>query len=300
MPQSRFSWIPPQEVLSYEEIIRLLKLMAGLGIKKVRLTGGEPLIRRDILSLVREIQAIDGIEKLCITTNGVLLPGLARQLYELGLRHVNISLDTLRPELFRQLTGRDHFSDVWSGIMECIRLGFRPIKINAVMMRGKNHQELPDLAALVLKYPVEVRFIEFMPVGNESRWESSYFIPSSEAARMIEDRLGPLEPLRQEHMGPARLFRVSGGMGAIGFINPMSHNFCSSCNRIRITSDGRMRLCLFSDNEIDLKSLLRSEASDQEISDFIKDAVKRKPESYAKIDKDSHPSCRRKMSSIGG
>ena len=301
MPQSRFSWIPQEEVLTYEEIIRLLEVMAGLGIRKVRLTGGEPLVRRDILSLVEEIQAIGGIEKLCLTTNGVLLPQLARDLYGLGLRHVNISLDTLRPELFKELTGRDNFAQVWKGIMKCVELGFSPIKINAVMLRGRNHTELADLAALALRYPIEVRFIEFMPVGNESRWESRYFIPSKEARALIEERLGPLTPIEQKHMGPARLYELEGAMGTIGFINPMSHNFCSSCNRIRITSDGRMRLCLFSDSEIDLKPLLRQGASRQEMAAFIQDAVKHKPASYAKIEDDEgHPSCRRKMSTIGG
>ena len=299
MPQSRFNWIPHDEVLSYEEIISLLKVLTSLGIKKVRLTGGEPLVRRDILALVQEIIAIPGLEKLCITTNGTLLPELADDLYRLGLRHLNISLDSLDSELFAKLSGKDQFHRVWQGIRRCIELGFHPLKLNAVMLKGRNESEIPKLAGLVLKYPVQMRFIEFMPIGKESPWNSSLFFSSDEARTLIEKELGPLVPSASHSRGPAEIFHVEGGLGSIGFINPMSHNFCSTCNRIRITSDGKMRLCLFSDSEIDLKSMLRAGAGENELADFILDAVQQKPEGYAKIENE-RPSCTRDMSSIGG
>ncbi len=300
MPQADFNWMPPDEILRFEEIIQLTRVLASIGVRKVRFTGGEPLVRKDIVKLISDVGALDGVSETCITTNGVLLAQMAEDLFDAGLRHLNISLDTLRPDRFREITGRDFFPQVWAGIRECIDRGFSPIKINFVMMKGKNDDEIVDFARLTAEYPVDVRFIEFMPIGKHSKWGRNHFLPSDSALAQIEQALGKLTPVgRGREAGPAEMFALKNGLGKIGFISPLSHRFCSQCNRIRVTADGRIRLCLFSDMEIDLRRVLRKGVSDVELSRFFTEIVLKKPARYLK-NKQDVPSCDRQMSSIGG
>ena len=300
MPQADFNWMEPTEILRFEEIVQLTRVLAGLGVKKVRFTGGEPLVRRDVLKLVRDVSSLPGVEETCLTTNGVLLKKMAHELFDAGLRHLNISLDTLRPERFKAVTGRDHFQEVWEGIEKGLDLGFSPVKLNFVMMRGKNDDEIVDFARLTRQYPMDVRFIEFMPIGKHSKWGRNYFLSSDEAVKQITAELGPLNPVKSEAgAGPAELYTLSHGMGRIGFISPLSHRFCSRCNRLRVTADGRLRLCLFSDLEIGIRDMLRQGVTDTELAQFFSDIILKKPARYLSHKKDV-PTCERQMSSIGG
>jgi cyclic pyranopterin phosphate synthase len=300
MPQADFNWMPHHNILRFEEIVRLVKVLALQGVRKIRLTGGEPLVRRDVIRLMEGISNLEGVEELCLTTNGVELSRLAESIFSLGVRHINISLDTLKRERFQAITGRDLFDNVWDGIQKCVSLGFSPIKINFVMMKGKNDDEITDFALLSAKFPIEVRFIEFMPVGKDSNWGAGYFLSSDQAKKGIEERLGRLEPEeRTKNSGPAERYSLQGGKGTIGFISPLSHRFCRECNRLRITADGRLRLCLFSDKEVLLRDMLRSQISDGELAEFLSGAVMRKPARYL-VQEQEVPSCDRQMSSIGG
>ncbi len=300
MPQADFNWMPHDNILSFEEILRLVRVLARQGVRKIRLTGGEPLVRKDVVRLMEGLSGLEGVEEMCLTTNGVVLPELAGSIFNLGIRHINISLDTLRRDRFRMITGRDMFEKVWDGIQRCIALGFSPIKINFVMIKGKNDDEIRDFALLAARYPVEVRFIEFMPVGRGSNWGKECFVPSDQAVQAIEDGAGKLVPRkRTKYSGPAELYSLRGGKGTIGFISPLSHRFCRECNRLRVTADGRLRLCLFSDREIPLRDMLRRQVSDDELAEFLSGAVMEKPARYL-VRERNVPSCDRQMSSIGG
>lgn len=300
MPQTSFSWMPSESILTFEEIYTLCHAFCRMGIKKIRLTGGEPLVRRGVVDLIRRLNGIDGLEEICITTNGTLLGQYAAELLEAGVKHVNISLDTMTPDTYASITGADMFSHVWDSIQKVIELGFPRIKINAVVIRDLTHMDVLDLARLSRQYPVDVRFIEFMPVGDEIPWSPESLIPSDEIRRMIEAELGRLEPVRRiEGAGPANLFRLNGALGLIGFISPLSHHFCSTCNRLRITADGKLRLCLFSDSEIDIKTPMRQGMKGHELENFLRKAVSIKPEGYHALGK-AKVSCHKRMSSIGG
>ncbi len=300
MPQADFNWMPPQKILRFEEIVQIVRVLASQGVKKVRFTGGEPLVRKDVVKLVADVSSLVGIEEVCLTTNGVLLRSMANGLYDAGLRHLNISLDTLKPERFLAITGRDFFDEVWKGIEKCIHLGFSPVKINFVMMRGKNDDEIVDFVRLTERLPIDVRFIEFMPIGKHSKWGRNYFISSDEALGRIEKEFGRLLPVeRTKDSGPAQMYRFEKGKGKIGFISPLSHRFCSSCNRLRITADGRVRLCLFSDIEIGLRERLRKGVTDDGLAQIFSDIITKKPARYLTNQTDV-PSCNRQMSSIGG
>ncbi len=300
MPQAGFKWMPPGQILRFEEIVQLTRVLADLGVKKVRFTGGEPLVRKDVVKLIADVNQLDGIKETCLTTNGVLLKSMASDLFNAGLRHLNVSLDTLHAKRFEQITGRDFFYQVWSGIEKSLELGFFPVKINFVMMRGKNDDEVVDFARLAQHYNLEVRFIEFMPIGKKSKWGRQYFLPSDEARSLIEREFGKLIPIkRKDDAGPADMYLLQEGIGKVGFISPLSHRFCSSCNRLRVTADGRVRLCLFSDLEFGLRDLLRKGISDNQLSRFFSDIILRKPARYLTKKKDI-PSCDRQMSSIGG
>ncbi len=300
MPQADFNWMPYENILRFEEIIQLVRVLACQGVRKIRLTGGEPLVRKDVVRLMGDISNLEGVEELCLTTNGVALAELAEGLFAIGLRHINISLDTLRRERFQEITGRDLFDRVWSGIQRCIELGFSPIKINFVMIKGKNDDEIADFALLAARYPIEVRFIEFMPIGRGSNWGRDYFFSSDQAIELIEKRAGKLVvEQRRPFSGPAELYSLKGGKGTVGFISPLSHRFCSECNRLRITADGRLRLCLFSDREILLRQMLRDGIGQKDLAQFLAKAVMKKPARYLAKDYDV-PHCDRTMSSIGG
>ncbi len=300
MPQSSFSWMPSENILSFEEIHRLCRAFCRLGIRKIRLTGGEPLVRRGITDLIRKLNRLDGLEEICLTTNGTLLGRHAAELLDAGVTHINISLDTMIPDTYASITGADMFQQVWDSIMKVIELGFSQVKINSVVIKGVTDRDIYDLAELAVRYPIDVRFIEFMPVGDSIPWSPESMIPSRQVRQMIEKKLGRLEPVKHsEGAGPAMLYRMDGAAGHIGFISPLSHHFCGTCNRLRITADGKLRLCLFSDSEIDLKTPLRQGMKGAELDQFLTKAVAVKPEGYHSLGK-KQVSCRKRMSSIGG
>jgi cyclic pyranopterin phosphate synthase len=293
--------LPSTELLSYEELLRVIGVATGLGIKKIRLTGGEPLVRRDVGKFIRQLTALKGIEEVRITTNGILLAEKAAELYAAGIRKVNISLDTLKPERFKDITAVDGLDKVRQGIELALKLGFTSVKINVVAMRGINDDEFLDFARLTIDQPLQVRFIEFMPMGDESRWQQDHYIDSAEIRSGIEN-LGKLTPVSLgtgQLDGPARVYQLSGAMGSIGFISPISHKFCSSCNRLRLTAEGFLRACLLTDDETDLKSIVRGGGSDEDINRAISDTISRKAESH-RLSIAEIRNCHGRMSRIGG
>jgi len=300
MPQTSFSWMPHDSILSYEEILKVCGVLAGLGVTKIRLTGGEPLVRKGLVGLVERVAAVPGISDLGLTTNGVLLERYARDLHRAGLRRINVSLDSLKRSKFADITGRDLLSAVWRGIEAAMAAGFSPIKINSVILSGVNDDEIPALAALSMKFPVEVRFIEFMPVGQNEEWQKDRFMSEEQIRTAVEVACGPLAPVRRiENSGPASVYSLQGAKGRVGFISALSHRFCSTCNRLRLTADGRLRLCLFSDVETDVKTALRRGATQDELQALFRRAVLEKPTGYGAKGK-SEPGCARAMFSIGG
>jgi GTP 3',8-cyclase len=299
MPEEGVPLIPHRDILTYEEILRVVRIFAGEGISKVRLTGGEPLIRKGIVGFVSDLSRIDGIKDLSLTTNGVLLRELAFGLKQAGLNRVNVSLDSLRRERFRQIARRDEYDRVWSGIEEALRAGLSPIKINMVAIQGVNDDEIEDFARLTLQLPLTVRYIEYMPAGNGKEWneQSVLTIPQ------IQDRIGKIGKLisipPDQWDGPARRYRIEGATGEIGLIGAVSDHFCRECNRLRLTPDGRIRLCLFSDEEIDIRDLLRRGGSDDELREKLRAALLSKPEKHH-ISTHQFRKCQRNMSAIGG
>jgi cyclic pyranopterin phosphate synthase len=284
MPGEGVSKIPAGDILRYEEILRLVRIGAAQGIRKVRITGGEPLVRSGIAGFVSKLSSVEGIVDLCLTTNGVLLKGLARDLKRAGLNRVTISLDSLRRDRFEQITGRDALDLVLDGIDASLAEGFVPVKVNVVVMQGMNEEEIVDFSRLSVSHPLEVRFIERMPFGKreETRgcglWEGQG-LAGKEVLRRIEEALGPLEPASPtvSFPGPARLYRVPGSPGRIGLITPMTHPFCDACTRLRLTPDGKLRNCLFSDDEIDVRRVLRAGEDDRGVREAFEEAVRSKP-----------------------
>ncbi len=293
------------DLLSYEELLRTVRLAVGMGMNKLRLTGGEPLVRRGILDFIQQLSSLEGLEQVRLTTNGVLLAEYADKLYAGGIRHINVSLDTLYPEKFKKITGYDYFAKVWEGLQVAKQIGFR-IKLNVVAMKGINDDEFQDFGRLALDHPFQVRFIEFMPVGQKNTWQKEQYIRAEEIKMLISE-LGVLTPFRKENgEGPARMFDLESPdkrKGAVGFISPISHHFCDQCNRLRLTSEGKLRSCLLNDKETDLKLLLRGGASDQEIIDRIRQTILDKPKGHTlqeDLTTDQRPSCGGQMSRIGG
>lgn len=287
------------EILRYEELLRLAAVAANLGMKKLRVTGGEPLVRRGLAGFIRRLHDTPGVDEICLTTNGVRLAERAEALWTAGLRRLNISLDTLHPERYRQITGGDYFSQVWEGLRIAEALGFAPIKINCVVMRGLNDDELLAFARLSLEYPYQVRFIEFMPIGAQSRWHHRYYLSTADLQARLRG-LGKLEEIAPEAAaGPARRFRLSGARGELGFISPISQHFCPTCNRLRLTADGRLRPCLFSDQEIDIKTPLRQGASEATLQELFLTAIRIKPKRHP-LGAPEPYTCQRPMASIGG
>jgi cyclic pyranopterin phosphate synthase len=275
MPE-RPVWFPRSEILSYEEIARIVEVLARHGVRRVRITGGEPLVRQDLPVLFDLLSRVPGLEDLSLTTNGLRLRPLAKALARAGLRRVNVSLDTLDPARFRTLTGRDGVGLVLEGLEAAREAGLSPIKINTVLLRGLNEDEVVPLAAFARERGFEIRFIEFMPLENGGRWEFGRVVPGSWARREIESRW-PLEPdPRSDPRAPARRFLYRDGRGAVGFVNSVSEPFCADCGRLRLTADGKLRVCLYDDRETDLKSALRSGASDSRLALLVEEAVGRK------------------------
>jgi GTP 3',8-cyclase len=267
--------LPSGEILSYEELLRLARIAAKLGIRKVRVTGGEPLVRRGVVDFLRNLHRVPGIEEVCLTTNGVLLADLASALYATGLRHLNLSLDTLRRKRYREITGKDNLGEVLAGLEKAAALGFRPLKINCVVMAGINDDELVELALLARDHPYQVRFIELMPTVWPRRWQR-HFLPMEEVRRRLA-RLGPMEAVRRQvTAGPAHIFRLPGFMGELGFITPISAHHCRTCNRLRLTAAGALRPCLFGETEIDMKNPLRQGASESLLASVFAEAISKK------------------------
>jgi cyclic pyranopterin phosphate synthase len=299
MPAEGLEWLPRDEVLSFEEIARVTSVLASMGVDEVRLTGGEPLVRRDLPVLVELLAAIPGVEDLSLTTNGVLLDRFAEPLVRAGLRRINVSLDTLSHTRFAEITRRDALDRVLAGLAEAERHPeLRPIKVNCVAIRGFTEAEVPALAELARRKPYVVRFIEFMPLDADEAWRGDDVLTGGEIRQLIEERW-PLVEVPTKASSTARRFRFADGAGEIGFVNPVSEPFCSSCDRIRLTADGQLRTCLFSRREWDLKQPLRSGASDAELADLIRFAVRHK-ELKHKINDAGFVPASRSMSQIGG
>ena len=289
-----------QDILSYEEFLRLIQVALDIGITKVRLTGGEPLVRKGVTDFCRRLTALPGLQSLSLTTNGILLEELAHDLYGAGIRRVNISLDTLQPQKFLRITRGDEFDRVWRGIQAAEHAGLNPIKINVVVMRGINDDEVLNLAKLTLERPYHIRFIEFMSMNNDSQWVLQHYISADEIlAKLLT--VAPLEQVVSQHTnGPARHFRWPDAKGIVGIISPISHHFCPSCNRIRLTADGKLRNCLFSDQEVDIKSPLRQGATDADLSRILRASIDNKPEKHC-LQSDVFRKCQnRPMVAIGG
>jgi GTP 3',8-cyclase len=299
MPAEGLDWLPRDEVLSFEEIERLVGLLAAMGVGEVRLTGGEPLVRRELPVLVDKLARLDGVSDLSLTTNGVLLDRLAGPLVAAGLRRINVSLDSLSHVRFAEITRRDALERVLVGLAEAERYPeLRPIKVNCVAVRGFTESEVPALAELARRKPYVVRFIEFMPLDADEGWREDDVLTGGEIRALIEERW-PLVEIPAKASSTARRFRFADGAGEIGFVNPVSEPFCSSCDRIRLTADGKLRTCLFSRREWDLKEPLRSGASDRQLEGLLRNAVAHK-ELKHRINEPGFVRASRSMSQIGG
>jgi len=303
MPPEGVEWLPHDMIMRYEEYIRVLNILGEQGIDKVRITGGEPLLRRGVVEFIGELSTLGTIGDLSLTTNGMLLSAMARDLKDAGLKRVNISIDTLDRIKFAQITRVDAYDKVRRGIESALECDLSPVKLNVVSIRGFNDDEIPAFVHLTLDSPVEVRFIELMPMGCIARHGDRELISSLEIQQRIETIHGALEPI-ENGLGPARMFRVPGAQGKVGLIGAMSeHSFCTSCNRIRITASGGLRPCLFSENVVDLLTPMRSGITDAELEALIIRGVMMKPLNHG-ICRGSQPLCSSDqasfMNSIGG
>jgi GTP 3',8-cyclase len=300
MPAEGLQWLERQEILSFEEIARLIGLLAKLGVDEVRLTGGEPLVRRDLPTLVRMLSQLEGVRDLSLTTNGVLLDRMAGPLVEAGLKRLNVSLDSLNHVRFAEITRRDALDAVLRGLEEAERFPeLRPIKVNCVAVKGFTETEVPALAELARRKPYVVRFIEFMPLDADEAWREDDVLTGGEIRALIEAEHGPLVELPAKASSTAKRFRFADGIGELGFVNPVSEPFCSSCDRIRVTADGQLRTCLFSRREWDLKKPLREGATDEEVVELLRFAVRHK-ELKHRINDPGFVRASRSMSQIGG
>jgi cyclic pyranopterin phosphate synthase len=303
MPREGMSQIGHDDILRYEEILRIVRVAVGMGISKVRITGGEPLVRRGVVDFISSLASLEGLSDISLTTNGTLLEDFAAKLFAAGMKRINISLDSLNPEKYAHITRGGDLSTVLAGIAEVHKLGFAPIKINTVAIKGFNEDEILDFAKLSFLKPYQIRFIEFMTIGHAALDPSNQYL-SNVVIREIIDRRYHLEPVngkRNAMDGPAQIYRIAEGAGEIGFISPLSHKFCHACNRLRLTADGRLRICLLSDEEVDLKGPLRSGCSDADLTDLIKAAISQKPLQHdISCDEGHRKKCMTDMSYIGG
>ncbi len=269
-------YFPPSEILSYEEILRLINIGTGLGINKVRITGGEPLVRKGAASFICRVPEIAGVKDVSLTTNGVLLQDNLEKLKQSGIRRLNISLDSLKREKYRLITGQDCFSETWDSIMAALEAGFDPVKVNVVVMRGINDEEIEQFAALTQNFPLYVRFIEYMPSCRHSLdRHRQIFMPEIKAFAEARQKLYPI--WKKDNSQVAECFRYHDAPGEIGFISPFSTPFCKTCNRLRLTADGKLRPCLMSARYVDIKQPLRDGMADNEIADHLKLATLKKP-----------------------
>lgn len=277
MPDEGVPWLKRSELLTYEEICRIVRVMAELGLRKVRFTGGEPLVRSDLPELVKKISVIEGIDDISLSTNAVLLDKYAVKLKKAGIQRVNISLDTLDAEKFLKISLRHSLEDVLNGIKAAEDVGMKPIKINMVVMKGVNDDELAEFASLTLTKDYTIRFIEMMPLKeNLDRQEISYL--STEKIKKAISGVGELIPLERDISGgPARNYKIKGAKGKLGFISPLSHTFCADCNRMRLTATGGLKLCLFNEPELNFRDPMRNGATDDDLKRMIRDALIIKP-----------------------
>lgn len=277
MPEDGVEFVPRAEILTFEEIERFARIAAKLGITKIRVTGGEPLVRKDLSVLIAKLAEIEGIRDIALTTNGVLLAEQADALYKAGLRRLNIHLDTLDPALFRRITRRDDFHRVMAGIMKARELGFGPIKINAVAVRDLVESSIVPLAEFGRENGIEIRYIEFMPLDAQGLWQKDRVLLASDILAMLEQGIGPLDEVPDpDPRAPALEYTFRDGLGKIGFIASVSRPFCLNCNRIRLTADGKLRYCLFAIEETDVRDMLRRGDGETEIMDTIRAVVKAK------------------------
>src|SRR5215210_1954160 len=299
MPAEGLDWLGRDELLSFEELARVVRILASVGVEEVRLTGGEPLARRELPTLVSMLSPIPGVTDLSLTTNGVLLDRFAGPLVDAGLKRLNVSLDSLSHVRFAEITRRDALDRVLAGLEAAEHYDeLRPIKVNCVAMRGFTEVEVPALAELARRKPYVVRFIEFMPLDADESWRGDDVLTGAEIRALIEERW-PLEEIPAKASSTARRFRFADGAGEIGFVSPVSEPFCSSCDRIRLTADGQLRTCLFSRREWDLKTPLREGATDAELAELVRWAVRHK-ELKHRINDPGFVRASRSMSQIGG
>lgn len=311
MPAEGVEWKPPADILTFEEIERFAAIAVDEGINKIRLTGGEPLVRKGIVDHIRRLKAITGLEAIALTTNATLLRRYATELRDAGLSRINISLDSLDPEVFATITRGGTLADALDGLDAALEAGFKPVKLNVVVVRSLE-QDLGAFARLAMDRPIHVRFIEYMPVGDALEpggrghgggWTQEDHVPAEEIldalrASLASQGAGPLEESRSENRpegwGPARYFSIPGAHGTLGVISPLSRHFCGACNRLRLTADGRLRPCLFSDSELDVRTALR-QGTDADVRAVILDALEDKPETH-----EQRRGTLRRMSQIGG
>jgi cyclic pyranopterin phosphate synthase len=301
MPAEGLPWLKKADILSYEEIVRVARVAASIGIEQIRLTGGEPLVRRDVPELVHQLKQIEGIHSLSLTTNGILLKHQAKALAEAGLTRINVSLDSLLREKFAQLTRRDQFEHVLAGLAELENHpSIHPIKINAVAMRNFTEDEVLAFAELARRKAYVVRWIEFMPLDADQLWRKEDILTGAEIKVIIEEKYGTLQQIKTgDPSETARRYTFSDGIGEVGFINPVSEPFCATCDRIRITADGQLRTCLFGTEETDLRAVLRSSTDDEALIQTIRQAVWNKELKHYIGDK-RFKRASRSMSRIGG
>lgn len=302
MPKEGLSLLGHRDILSYEEILRIVTIAVKTGIVKVRVTGGEPLVRRGIVDFMASLRNISGLRDISLTTNGILLEKYAEGLFDSGIRRINVSLDSLEPEKYREITRKGDLTKVILGIKKADSIGFSPIKINVVAIKGFNDGEVLNFAKLTLMKPYQIRFIEYMPIG-QTTLENGFGHLSNDVIMETINKFSPLDPVGHNGKtdGPAQVYKMRGAKGEIGFISAMTHQFCESCNRLRLTADGNLRACLFADNEVDLKTPLRNGCSNSELEDIIKNAILNKPmRSKIRCHESQRKKCARTMSKIGG
>jgi cyclic pyranopterin phosphate synthase len=300
MPDENVRFKPRRELLTFEEIERFVRVAARLGVTKLRLTGGEPLIRRDLGRLIRRLGDIPGINDIALTTNGILLAEQARELKDAGLMRLNISLDALDAEVFRKIARREGYERVLEGIETAQRIGFDKIKLNAVAIRGLTEDQIVPLGRFARERGLEIRFIEFMPLDAEGNWQNDQVLSGDEILRRLAEAFGPLEPVERENPAqPAVDYRFTDGGGLVGFINPVTHSFCGDCNRLRLTAEGQVRNCLFSLEEWDARALLRGGGTDERVAELILDSVRAKRAGHG-INSDEFIRPSRAMFQIGG
>ncbi len=300
MPAENVQFKPRSEILDFEEFVRLARVVARMGVTKLRLTGGEPLVRSDLPRLVKQLREIEGIQDIALTTNGLLLAEQAAALKAAGLQRVNISLDGLQAETFRKIARRDGLDRVLAGIAEARRVGFEKVRLNAVAIRGITEGEIAPLGAFAREQGLELRFIEFMPLDADGNWDNSQVLTGETIRRELEDVFGKLVAVkRTDPSQPAVDFAFADGVGRIGFINPVSAPFCGSCNRLRVTAEGQIRNCLFSGEEWDIRQLLRSGADDHALAEMVRECVAAKKPGHG-IDSDDFVPPQRPMYQIGG